>query len=61
MVLESNQQRLLESIYNDPRADDARRVYADWLVGRGDPRGEFMNSWPQTTTGSQWSNGSSKP
>ncbi|KIG18411.1 hypothetical protein DB30_00696 [Enhygromyxa salina] len=43
MALASNQQRLLESIYDDPRANDARRVYADWLVGRGDPRGEFIH------------------
>jgi uncharacterized protein (TIGR02996 family) len=26
----------------DPNNDDPRRVYADWLAERGDPRGEFI-------------------
>jgi len=26
----------------DPNCDDPRRVYADWLSERGDPRGEFI-------------------
>jgi uncharacterized protein (TIGR02996 family) len=26
----------------DPNDDDPRRVYADWLAERGDPRGEFI-------------------
>lgn len=33
---------LLEEIYADPDADHARSVYADWLIARGDPLGEFI-------------------
>jgi uncharacterized protein (TIGR02996 family) len=33
---------LLAAIYADPSDDDARAVYADWLTGRGDPRGELI-------------------
>lgn len=33
---------LLAAILADPRDDQARQVYADWLTERGDPRGEFI-------------------
>lgn len=33
---------LLAAIYAEPRLDEHRRVYADWLSERGDPRGEFI-------------------
>lgn len=36
------EQRLLEGIVASPNDDDARLVYADWLLERGDPRGEFI-------------------
>ncbi len=36
-------QALLESVHRARRDDDARRVYADCLVERGDPRGEFIH------------------
>jgi uncharacterized protein (TIGR02996 family) len=32
----------LAAIYADPARDEPRSVYADWLVERGDPRGEFI-------------------
>ena len=34
---------LLQAIYDDPDDDDARAVYADALIERGDPRGEFIS------------------
>jgi uncharacterized protein (TIGR02996 family) len=33
---------LLDEVLTDPNNDDPRRVYADWLAERGDPRGEFI-------------------
>lgn len=33
---------LLAAIYADPDDDGAREVYADWLLERKDPRGEFI-------------------
>jgi uncharacterized protein (TIGR02996 family) len=33
---------LLTEIYESPREDGPRLVYADWLLERGDPRGEFI-------------------
>jgi uncharacterized protein (TIGR02996 family) len=33
---------LLDAIYAHPADDDARRVYADWLLERGDARGELI-------------------
>ena len=33
---------LLAAIYADPAADAPRAVYADWLLERGDPRGELI-------------------
>jgi uncharacterized protein (TIGR02996 family) len=33
---------LLADIYANPTDDAARFVYADWLLERGDPRGEFI-------------------
>src|SRR4051794_21614639 len=32
----------LRSIIENPDDDSRRLVYADWLDGRGDPRGEFI-------------------
>jgi uncharacterized protein (TIGR02996 family) len=34
---------LLAAIYAHPDDDDARLVYADWLLEQNDPRGEFIN------------------
>ncbi len=34
---------LLAAILADPDDDEPRLVYADWLVERGDPRGEFIH------------------
>jgi uncharacterized protein (TIGR02996 family) len=34
---------LLAAIHADPEADEPRQVYADWLLQRGDPRGELIN------------------
>ena len=33
---------MLAAIYADPASDHAREVYADWLLERGDPRGELI-------------------
>lgn len=33
---------LLAEVYANPTSDDARSVYADWLLARGDPRGTFI-------------------
>lgn len=33
---------LLDAILDDPEDDHTRRVYADWLVEKNDPRGEFI-------------------
>ncbi|HEY0253108.1 MAG TPA: TIGR02996 domain-containing protein [Kofleriaceae bacterium] len=33
---------LLDEVLAHPHSDDPRRVYADWLSERGDPRGEFI-------------------
>lgn len=38
----SLEQSLLDAVYADPADDDARRIYADFLLGRNDPRGEFI-------------------
>lgn len=38
------EQQLLAAIYANPRSDEPRRVYADFLQERGDPRGEFIAS-----------------
>jgi uncharacterized protein (TIGR02996 family) len=35
---------LLDAIVRDPDADEPRRVYADWLIEEGDPRGEFIQA-----------------
>lgn len=34
---------LLRAIFSRPKDDAPRRVYADWLLERDDPRGEFIN------------------
>ena len=36
------QRELLAALWADPDSDDARLVYADWLLEHGDPRGEFI-------------------
>jgi len=36
-------EELLAAIHANPGDDALRAVYADWLVERGDPRGEFIN------------------
>lgn len=38
------EQQLLAHIYDRPDDDDARLIYADWLVARGDPKGEFIHA-----------------
>jgi uncharacterized protein (TIGR02996 family) len=43
---------LLSAVYADPTADGPRLVYADWLLERGDPRGEFITlQFARATTG----------
>ena len=32
-----------QAIFADDEADEPRRVFADWLLERGDPRGEFIH------------------
>lgn len=39
----TNDAGLLRAIHSRPRDDAPRRVYADWLLEREDPRGEFIN------------------
>lgn len=41
MLMSANE--LLQEVLADPRDLDARRVYADWLIERGDPRGDFIS------------------
>lgn len=36
-------EELLSQIHREPDNDDARRVYADWLVEQGNPRGELIH------------------
>jgi uncharacterized protein (TIGR02996 family) len=36
------EEMFLEAIRANPDDDDARRVYADWLEERGDPRAEYL-------------------
>ena len=38
----------LAAIHDDPRNDDKRLAFADWLEGRGDPLGEFIRLQCQT-------------
>jgi uncharacterized protein (TIGR02996 family) len=38
----TNGDDLLAAIYANPDDDQSRLVYADWLLERGDPRGEFI-------------------
>jgi uncharacterized protein (TIGR02996 family) len=33
---------LLQAIFASPSSDEPRKVYADWLMQRGDPRGELI-------------------
>ena len=39
----SDESALLDAIRNDPSSDAPRAVYADWLLERNDPRGEFIS------------------
>lgn len=39
----TNDAGLLRAIHSRPKDDAPRRVYADWLLEREDPRGEFIN------------------
>ncbi len=36
------EQELLAAVYDAPKDDAPRMIYADWLLERGDPRGEFI-------------------
>lgn len=38
----ASEQSLLEAIYAEPESDEPRMVYADFLLERGDPRGELI-------------------
>lgn len=40
--MDAIEQRLLAAVCDEPDADGPREVYADWLMGRGDPRGEYI-------------------
>jgi uncharacterized protein (TIGR02996 family) len=35
---------LLRAILREPRSDEPRRAWADWLSARGDPRGDFVRA-----------------
>lgn len=37
-----SEEALLDAVYQQPREDGPRLVYADWLLERGDERGEFI-------------------
>ncbi|MFO0549466.1 MAG: TIGR02996 domain-containing protein [Polyangiaceae bacterium] len=55
------EKELLDEILARPDDDDPRVVYADWLVSRGDPRGEFIHIQCQRGGGStrrvgRWAN-----
>lgn len=41
--LDPEQSRLLQDVLDHPDSDQARLVYADWLMERKDPRGEFIS------------------
>jgi uncharacterized protein (TIGR02996 family) len=45
--------KFIEAIRNDPQDDEVRRVYADWLDERGDPRGEYLRLEIQVYRGPQ--------
>lgn len=40
--MDETEARFLEAVQRDPEDDEVRRVYADWLEERGDPRGEYL-------------------
>ncbi|HEY0250843.1 MAG TPA: TIGR02996 domain-containing protein, partial [Kofleriaceae bacterium] len=42
---------LLAAVYADPASDPARAIYADYLLGLGDPRGEFIQLQLQRAAG----------
>ena len=45
-------QALLAEVFRAPGRDEPRAVYADWLLDRGDVRGEFINAqlaWASTS------------
>jgi uncharacterized protein (TIGR02996 family) len=42
ILAEVPEEALVEAIYLDPDDDTRRRVYADWLSRKRDPRGEFI-------------------
>jgi uncharacterized protein (TIGR02996 family) len=35
---------LLAAVWSEPHDDGPRRVYADWLLAQGEPRGEFIST-----------------
>src|SRR5688500_11787241 len=38
----SPEQGFIQALVEDPHDDTSRLIYADWLMERGDPRGEFI-------------------
>jgi uncharacterized protein (TIGR02996 family) len=42
VVVSSTESQLLAAVLANPRDDAPRLVYADWLIERRDPRGEFI-------------------
>jgi uncharacterized protein (TIGR02996 family) len=40
--MDPHERQLLDAIRADPEDDNARMVYADWLLERGDPYGELI-------------------
>lgn len=44
-------EQLLATVYRTPADDPARLVYGDWLLQRGDPRGEFLGLQYQRARG----------
>lgn len=49
-MVEDVEGTLLAAVHANPEDEQARAVYADWLEGRGDPRGEYLRLELQRVT-----------
>jgi uncharacterized protein (TIGR02996 family) len=49
-MVEEPEATLLAAVHANPEDEQARAVYADWLEGRGDPRGEYLRLELQRVT-----------
>lgn len=50
--LDPEEERFLQAVYSEPRSDEPRRAYAEWLTKKGDSRGEFIALQLKTASGS---------